>query len=54
MNSIMMVEEFEKYNVDYKFKTVKGPDHGLALGINSEAYGWFDEAIDFWIKQFKK
>ncbi len=49
-NSVMMVEEFERNDIDYIFKTIKGPDHGLSLGVNSLAYGWFDEAITFWNK----
>lgn len=47
-NSVVMAEKLHELGIPYIYKVVEHGGHGLGLGLDSEAEGWLEEAIDFW------
>ena len=50
INSNMMVQALQKYNVEHQFKMYEGVKHGVGLAKGTNAEGWIDDAINFWLK----
>ena len=46
----MMVQALQKYNVEHQFKMYEGVKHGVGLAKGTNAEGWIDDAINFWLK----
>lgn len=49
VNSDMLVEKLEQYNIPHLYKKYHGVGHGVGLGIKTTAEGWADIAIDYWL-----
>ena len=51
INSNMMVQALQRYNVEHVYKMYTGVGHGVGLAIGTNAEGWIEEAIKFWLKK---
>lgn len=51
INSNMMVQALQRYNVEHVYKMYTGVGHGVGLAIGTNAEGWIDDAIKFWLKK---
>lgn len=51
LNSDLLVNQLEKYHINYLYKKYPNVGHGVGLGIGTTAEGWADLAVDFWLKK---
>ena len=51
INSNMMVQALQRYNVEHVYKMYTGVGHGVGLATGTSAEGWIDSAIEFWLKK---
>lgn len=52
-NSLRMHRQLLNKGIPNNMKRVTKGGHGLGLGTGSEAEGWVEEAVNFWIKHWK-
>jgi len=50
-NSLRMIEELKKNNVPVKSLICRNVDHGVGPATGTEAQGWIDKAVEFWLKE---
>lgn len=50
-NSKMLIQQIEKYGIDYQCEVYEGDAHGWGTGDGTPAVGWLSRAGDFWEKQ---
>lgn len=53
-NSLIMAEKLKELEIPYIHKIVEHGGHGLGLGLGTEAEGWLEEAVGFWVEQSSK
>lgn len=46
----VLEKALKTYGVPYEYKKYFRIPHGIGLGVNTEADGWLDEAVAFWVK----
>ena len=49
-NTELMKEALQAHGIPFACHTYEGVEHGVGLGIGTEAEGWIEEAVDFWRK----
>lgn len=52
-NSRMLARALEANGIPHLLREYPGVDHGVGLGEGSACEGWFEEAVEFWIRQRK-
>jgi len=50
-NSLRMIEELKKNNVPVESLICRNVDHGVGPATGTEAQGWIDKAVEFWLKE---
>lgn len=50
-NTEDMIKALNNVGVSVAYKIAKGVGHGAGLAYDTDAEGWIDEAIDFWMEQ---
>ena len=50
-NSKMLKETLNKYGIPCICQEYQNVDHGVGIGHGLPCEGWFEDAVDFWIKQ---
>ena len=50
-NSKMLAEQLKKFDVPHNFEIYPDVAHGVGLGVGTNAEGWIEKAVDFWMKQ---
>ena len=49
----MLVEQIEKYGIEYEREVYKGDAHGWGTGDGTPAAGWIARAVRFWEQHWK-
>jgi len=52
-NTEKLNERLNELDIPHVYKRIQKGGHGLGLGSGSEADGWVEDAVDFWMKQWK-
>ncbi|MCI6996233.1 MAG: alpha/beta hydrolase [Eubacterium sp.] len=52
-NSEMLVEQIEKYGIEYECEVYEGDAHGWGTGDGTPAAGWIARAVRFWEQHWK-
>lgn len=53
-NSLLIIEQFKKHNIKYKFESIDSTYHGLSLANNTAMEGWVDRMYEFYKELINK
>lgn len=51
LNSRRMAKALAEKGIRHKFRVFENTDHGVGPGTGTNAEGWIDEAVDFWLEE---